>query len=155
VARGRGAARSLAGCPIGLGTDGYTHNMVSAIVTMTQVHKLASGDPRKCGFAEAVYAPFETNAVFASQVFRAPLGRIAPGALGDLVVWDYVPYTPLTGDNVPGHLIFGFPQARACTAIIDGKVVMRDGEFPGLDRRAIAARGRDLAAKFWNRLGAL
>jgi len=145
----------LAGCPIGLGTDGYTHNMVSAIVTMTQVHKLASGDPRKCGFAEAVYAPFETNAVFASQVFRAPLGRIAPGALGDLVVWDYVPYTPLTGDNVPGHLIFGFPQARACTAIIDGKVVMRDGEFPGLDRRAIAARGRDLAAKFWNRLGAL
>jgi putative selenium metabolism protein SsnA len=144
----------LAGCPIGLGTDGYTHNMVSAIVTMTQVHKLASGDPRRGGFAEAAYAACETNAVFASQVFRAPLGRIAPGALADLVVWDYVPYTPLTSDNVPGHLIFGLPQARARTAIIDGKVVMRDGEFPGLDRQAIAARGRELAAKLWQRLGA-
>ncbi len=144
----------LAGSPIGLGTDGYTHNMVSAMVTMTQVHKLASRDPRACGFAEPVSAAFEANAVFASQIFRAPLGRIAPGALADLVVWDYVPYTPLTAANVPGHLIFGFPQARARTAIIDGKLVMRDGEFPGLDRQAIAARGRELAAKLWQRLGA-
>jgi len=145
----------LAGSPIGLGTDGYTHNMVSALVTMTQVHKLASGDPRTCGFDEPVSAAFETNAVFASQVFRAPLGRIAPGALADLVVWDYAPYTPLTAANVPGHLIFGFPQARARTAIIDGKMVMRDGEFPALDRQAIAARGRELALGLWHRLGAL
>ena len=82
------------------------------------------------------------------------MGRIAPGALADLVVWDYVPYTPLTAANVPGHLIFGFPQAHARTVVIDGKVVMRDGEFPGLDRQAIAARGRELAAKLWQRLGA-
>ena len=144
----------LAGSPIGLGTDGYTHNMVSALVTMTQVHRLASGDPRACGFGEPVAAAFEANAAFASQVFQAPLGRIAPGALADLVVWDYVPYTPLTAANVPGHLIFGFPQARARTAIVDGKVVMRDGEFPGLDRHAVAARGKELAVKLWQRLGA-
>ncbi len=145
----------LAGSPIGLGTDGYTHNMVSALVTMTQVHKLASGDPRACGFGEPISAAFETNAVFASQVFRAPLGRIAPGALADLVVWDYAPYTPLIAGNLAGHVIFGFPQARARTAIIDGKVVMRDGEFPTLDRHAIAARGQELAVKLWQRLGAL
>jgi putative selenium metabolism protein SsnA len=149
------ATLRLAGCPIGLGTDGYTHNMLSALVTMTQVHKLATGDPRTCGFAEPVAAVFETNATFASQIFGAPLGRIAPGALADLVVWDYVPYTPLTAANVPGHLIFGFPQARARTVVVDGKVVMRDGEFPALDRHAIAARGRELAARLWQRLGAL
>lgn len=144
----------LAGSPIGLGTDGYTHNMVSAMVTMTQVHKLASRDPRTCGFGEPVSAVFETNAIFASQVFRVPLGRIALGALADIVVWDYMPYTPLTAANVAGHLIFGFPQARARTAVIDGELIMRDGEFPGLDRQAIAARGRELATKLWQRLGA-
>jgi putative selenium metabolism protein SsnA len=144
----------LAGSPIGLGTDGYTHSMVSAMVTMTQVHKLASRDPRTCSFAEPVSSVFEANAAFASQIFRGPLGRIAPGALADLVVWDYVPYTPLTAANLPGHLIFGFPQARARTVIVDGKLIMRDGEFPDLDRQAIAARGRELATKLWHRLGA-
>lgn len=143
-----------AGTPIGLGTDGYTHNMVSALVSMTQVHRLASGDPRACGFDEPVSAIFGTNAHFAAQVFGAPLGRIAPGALADLVIWDYVPSTPMTAANVPGHLIFGFPQARARTAIIDGKVVMRDGDFPHLDRQAIAARARQLAKGLWWRLGA-
>jgi len=143
-----------AGVPVGLGTDGYTHDMVSAMVTMGEVHKLASGDPRACGVSEPVAAVFETNAAFASRVFGAPLGRIAVGALADLVIWDYVPFTPLTAANVPGHLIFGLPQARARTAIIDGKVVMRDGEFPGLDRHGIAARGAELASKLWMRLGA-
>ncbi len=43
----------------------------------------------------------------------------------------------------------------ACTAIIDARIMMADGECPHSDRQAIAARGRELATKLWQRRGAL
>ena len=52
---------------------------------------------------------------------KKPIGILAPGALADLILLDYHPTTPLHGDNLPWHILFGIsggsrPTARSVTA---------------------------------------
>jgi len=47
---------------------------------------------------------------YASRLFEVPLGKIERGYQADLILIDYQPPTPLTKDNVFGHLFFGLFQ---------------------------------------------
>ncbi len=50
---------------------------------------------------------FENNAVIAGRYFKKQLGVLKKGAAADVIVMDYDPLTPMRGDNVNGHLLFG------------------------------------------------
>ena len=58
---------------------------------------------------------FEQNADFASACFGETLGRLVPGALADVNVVDYDPPTPLTAENINGHLLFGISGRSVVT----------------------------------------
>ena len=81
-------------------------------------------------------------------------GRVEAGYPADLVHWDYDPPTPLSAENLAGHLAFGLSSRSVRTVLSDGAFVVRD-RAPAFDAAGIAADGRVQAARLWKRMDEL
>ncbi|AYO29237.1 putative aminohydrolase SsnA [Biomaibacter acetigenes] len=135
----------------GLGTDGYTPSMFESAKSAYVLHKLAQRDPR-VGGEETRRMLFENNSRIFGRLFEKPVGVIKPGALADIIILDYYPPTPLSEGNLFYHLIFGMRENMVSTAIVGGKIVMKDHQLTELDEEKIMAKSRELAAKFWRKM---
>jgi cytosine/adenosine deaminase-related metal-dependent hydrolase len=135
---------------VGLGTDGYSPRLWDEFKTALHVQKLRLRDPR-AAHAEAFAAAFRNNSAIVKKVWGLELGRIETGAKADLASIDYFPPTPLRPENVFGHLLFGISNAPVDSLMVDGRWVLRQGQFVNLDERAIAARASARAKKLWQR----
>jgi len=91
----------------------------------------------------------------ASALFGEPLGRLEAGAPADLVVLDYRPPTPLTGDNLAGHVLFGLDRSHVRSTMVAGRFVLRDRRITGVDEAAVLARAREAAGRLWERMARL
>jgi len=141
-----------AGVKICLGNDGFSNAMWDEWKAAYFLHKVTSRDPRRMNGYDVQQMAVYNNAALANVFFpQAPIGQIIPGAFADLVFVDYQSPTPLTAENLPWHIIFGFQQGMVTTTIAAGKVLMKDRELVTLDEEEIAARARELAPKVWKR----
>ena len=75
----------------------------------------------------------------AAALFGLPFGKLDAGGPADLVVLDYRPPTPLTSDNLAGHLLFGLDRSHVRSVMVAGPV-RRDR--PARDRRRRPCRAR-------------
>ena len=139
------------GVRVGLGTDAMTVNMLEEVRVALWAQHLRQDNP-SCGFMEVANTLFVRNPELASQLWGFPLGTIQEGAAADLILVDYHPPTPLNGDTVLGHLIFGLSQATVDTTICAGRVLMEGKRLAiDLDEAGLAARSRALAERLWDR----
>lgn len=129
----------------GLGTDGYTHDMFESYKVANVLHKHSLCDATTA-WAEIPAMLFEGNAKMANRYFDAQLGVLKEGAAADVVVIDYDPLTPMTADNINGHMLFGVNGAMTQTTICAGKVLMKDRELVGIDEAKAMADCRQAAA---------
>lgn len=140
------------GVGVCLGTDGFSHTMWEEWKTAYLAHKLWSRDPRRMSGMDVARMAVYNNAWLAGRLFpESPLGILMPGAHADLIFVDYHAFTPLTADNLPWHVIFGFHESMVTTTIVAGKVLMRDRQLLTLDEAEIAARARQQAPAVWGR----
>jgi cytosine/adenosine deaminase-related metal-dependent hydrolase len=86
---------------------------------------------------------------FLGAAFGESLGTLAVGAPADLTLLDYDPPTPMTTENVLGHLLFGWGAHLVRSVLVAGRFVYRDRRFPHLDPAAAAERTRAAAARLW------
>jgi putative selenium metabolism protein SsnA len=140
------------GVLVGLGTDGCGPSLWDEFKTALDVQKLRERDPR-AGHAEAYAAAFLNNRDIVRKLWGWELGRIEPGAKADLILVDYFPPTPLTADNLFGHLLFGIANAPVDSLMVEGRWVVRGRECVTVDERAIAGKATTQARALWNRLG--
>ncbi len=141
-----------AGVRVCLGTDGFSHTMWEEWKTAYLLQKVWHRDPRRMPGGEVARMAVYNNASLAGSFFpAAPLGRLAPGAHADLIFVDYHPHTPLTADNLPWQIIFGFHESMVTTTIVAGKVLMRDRQLLTLDAAEVTANARNLAPAVWER----
>ncbi len=140
-----------AGIKVGIGTDGFSHTMWEEWKTAYLLHKVWHRDPRRFSGLDVIETGVYNNASLAEVFFRAPLGKLVPGALADLIFVDYHPHTPLTEENIPWHILFGFHEGMITTTIVAGRVLMRDRKVLTLDEAEIAARARQIAPAVWER----
>ena len=139
------------GVRVGLGTDAMTVNMLEEIRVALWVQHLRQDNP-SCAFMEVANTLFARNPELASQIWGFPLGTLQEDAAADIILVDYHPPTPLNGDTVLGHLIFGISQATVDTTICAGRVLMEGKRLAiDVDEAALAARSRDLATRLWER----
>jgi putative selenium metabolism protein SsnA len=138
------------GALVGLGSDGYSPRMWDEFKTAFHLQKLLARDPR-VGYAEAYAAAFLNNRAIAKKVWGLDIGRIEPGAKADLVLIDYHPPTPLTPDNLFGHLLFGIANAPVQALWIDGKPVLDAGQLVRVDERVMAEKATAQARSLWQR----
>ncbi len=138
-----------AGIKVCLGNDGFSNAMWDEWRAAYLLHKIAHEDPRRMGGYTITDMAIYNNAAFASQMFDLPLGILATGAAADLMLVDYHPPTPMTADNLPWHILFGFRDNMVTGTIVNGQWLMRDRQLLTLNETEIAAHARELAPKVW------
>ncbi len=143
-----------AGIKVALGNDGFSNAMWEEWKAAYLLHKVHHRDPRRMGGYDVAQMAIYNNAALANVFFpAAPIGKLTEGAYADIIFVDYHPFTPLTSDNLPWHILFGFQQSMVTTTIVGGKVLMKDRELTTLDEEEIAARAREIAPRVWKRYG--
>ena len=135
------------GVRVGLGTDGYTHDILESLKVANILQKHRRGFPDR-GFAEALTC-LENNAAIASDIVGEKVGVLEEGALADIILVDYKPNTPITADNFDGHLMFGMSGAMVNTTIINGKIVMKNRVLVDVDEDKILADCSKSAESLW------
>jgi len=85
------------------------------------------------------------SARFASRCLGIQLGTLKPGAAADLVVTDYRPATPLTSDNLAGHLLFALGPEFVKYVMIGGRWCLQNHQVITCDEAAIRARSMEVA----------
>lgn len=140
------------GIKVCLGNDGFTNSMWDDWKTAYLLHKVHHRDPRRMGGYDVQQMAIYNNSELANIFFpNTSIGKIAVGAIADLIFVDYKPYTPLTDGNLPWHIIFGFQQSMVTSTMVEGKFLMKDKKLLTLDEEEITARAREIAPKIWKR----
>ena len=132
----------------GLGTDGYTHDMMESYKVASILHKHHLCDAN-AAWSEVPQILFNGNAKIAGRYFKRPLGVLKEGAAADLIVLDYHPHTPMDGSNCDSHILFGMSGRCVVTTICNGKVLMKDRVLTGVDEEKALADVREESVKLW------
>jgi len=130
-----------------LGTDGIGGDMFEEA-------RLAffKGRDARAGFgADESLRVLANNHRLASEAFGGDLGSLRMGSMADLTVLDYRAPTPLTIENLAWHLVFGMNSASVESVMVNGKFVIRDGQF-ALDDRDLYEQARAATEKLWAKL---
>lgn len=133
----------------GLGTDGYTHDMLESYKVANVLHKHHLCDAN-AAWGEVPKMLFENNAAIANRYFKTPLGVLKEGAAGDVIVVDYNPPTQLDASNINGHMLFGMTGRDVVTTVANGRVLMKDREIKLIDVEEAMAKCREESAKLWH-----
>ena len=141
------------GILLGLGTDGYTNDMLESYKVGNIIHKHNTCNPA-CAWAEIPAMLFENNARIAGRFFQKPLGVLKEGAYADLIITDYDPLTPMDGSNCNSHILFGMNGRSVVTTICNGKVLMKNRRILVADEKAVMAECRRSAQKLWDSINA-
>ena len=139
------------GVLVGVGTDGMSSHVISQARAMYMHQRTLHRDPT-LAFGESCDILLRNNRRIANRLFNEPRGTIATGQLADIVIHDYVPFTPLRPDTFFGHLLFGVGFVRAHTTIARGRVIVENGELSGLDENDVRAHCVERAAAIWSRI---
>lgn len=139
------------GLMVGLGTDGFTSDMMESFKAANVLSKHNSQNPTEGG-TEIPALLFKNNPVMAGRYFATPLGVLKPGAAADIIVVDYDPLTPMDESNIDGHLLFGVSGRSVTTTIAAGKVLMENRIFQNVDEAKILADARQQAKNLWKRI---
>ncbi len=140
------------GIPVCLGNDGFSNNMWAEWKMTYLMHKQDHRDPRRANGMDIVQMAIENNSALAGMLWPdLPIGKLAENAAADIIFVDYHPTTPLSGGNLPWHIIFGFESSMVTTTIVGGEILMQDRQLLTLDEAEITARSRELAQQVWQR----
>lgn len=139
------------GIRVGLGTDGYTQDMIETARIASLMMRHQHGDPQT-GWVEPYQMLLQTNPELAGEHFGLKLGRLEVGAAADLILLDYVPFTPLHGDNLYSHLHFGMNGAMVSDTMARGKWLMRDRKVLTIDQERLVADATAKAKDLWKEM---
>lgn len=136
------------GILLGLGTDAYTHDMIESMKSALTIQRHNSKNPN-FGFNEVTNMLLKNNPKICSRYFDCELGVLEKGAKADIVVMDYVPFTPFDEKNIDGHMLFGFSGRQCRTTIANGRLLYKDRRFVDIDEEKISFEAKKAADKLW------
>lgn len=140
------------GINVGLGNDGFANNQFAEMKTAYLLHKLHRRDPRVMNADQVLQMAYTNNAKIAQIFWKSGAGELSVGAFADIILLDYVPYTPLTAGNFPWHLVFGIDGTHVTHTICCGRLLMKDRELLTMDEQWIAAKAKEAVKRVWKRV---
>jgi putative selenium metabolism protein SsnA len=144
---------SSLGCRVGLGTDGMSSGVLRALRFALLSLRASKGHPSS-GF-RALPSLLSQNTTVARAFFEEPLlGKLTPGAPADIIAVDSPPPTPLSPENLFGHLTYGASEAPVRHTVARGKILLEDFEYTTLNPRTLADEARSLTPALWQRFHA-
>jgi len=135
---------------LALGTDGIGSNMFEEMKVAYFKHKDVGGS-----YWPGDYLRFLHNGnILLERYFGQKFGRIEKGYKADLTIYDYDAPTPLVGENVAGHFVFGMSSRDVKSVMVDGVMVYENRRFP-FDVKPIYEKASKEAKRLWERMDAL
>ena len=134
-----------------LGTDGMDEDMFAE--ARTAYLKMREGG--RADAMEVTLALLAGGHRLAAALFGLPFGKLDAGGPADLVVLDYHPPTPLTTENLGGHLLFGMDRSHVRSVMVAGRWVMRDRQVTGVEAPRLSRESAEVARALWQRMQAL
>ena len=152
-----------------LGTDGMGADMLEEFKFAVFRHRESQGPWWPDDFLKALhrgneligryfaqdFTPFAHHVLQSNYIQGTPdfpgFGTVKVGAPGDLVLWDYDPPTPLSHNNIAGHLAYGWSSRSARTVVVAGSLRIVDHR-PLFDDANIQALAREQASRLWKRM---
>lgn len=135
-----------AGVNMALGTDTCPQSMIEAMKFAAVVTK---GMDRHTEFTSAADAFNAATLGGARALGRDDLGRIAPGAKADMVIWDAETLSMAPVRDPIKNIVYNAQSNDVETVIIDGRVVMRQRQIPGVDLHQLARNLQAAGARMW------
>ena len=126
-----------AGVTVGIGTDGAASNndldVFDELRDAAMVGKLKSEDAAAVAAPDVVHAATEGGA----ELLGFDSGRIEPGALADLAVIDLQKPHLTPHHDLVSHLAYAVRGSDVRHTVVDGEVVVRNGELLTLEEAAV------------------
>ena len=144
-----------AGIKVSLGTDGAASNndlnIFSEMSTAAKLHKAVSGDPMT---VDAKTVMSMATSWGAGNLYIKDLGMLSEGCLADIVVVDIdKPHlTPVY--NIYSHIAYAMRASDVHTVMVDGKVVVSDGELLTGDEKEIIMKANEWGKRIKGQSGA-
>lgn len=145
--------------PVGIGTDGMSAGIFGDVKLASVLHKVtmslrgpAGAAAISTGFAETKRSTMGINSNISSSIFGLKIGVLEKGAAADVVISDYIPQTPLTNENIWGHILYGVMNLPVRTTICGGRILMKDFEIKTVGEGKIIAEAKKCAKRLWNRI---
>ncbi len=135
--------------PILTGTDGMSANIARSIKQLFLLYRYQGNEiDNAFQWIQKIY--FD-QLKFIRQYFP-DFPKLAIGDLADLIIWDYIPPTPISKENFWGHFIYGILESRIYSVIQNGQFLMKDNVIKGEAevRKKIYSQGERLFNKFLN-----
>ncbi|MDD3902111.1 MAG: putative aminohydrolase SsnA [Sphaerochaeta sp.] len=131
-----------------IGTDGCGGNMFEELKLAFFKHKDQTGSWWPGDYVTAL----SRGNKLVEKYFDGNFGRIEAGYKADLNILDYHNPTPLVADNAASHFVWGMSSNCVESVMVDGKFVMENRKFPGLDVDAIYAQAAKVAQRVWEKV---
>ena len=139
------------GISFGMGTDGMSADMKAELLVTPLIHKHVHQD-NTVAFTESFNSLFKTNPKIVKSVVGVNTGSLEVGKKADLLITNYYPKTPISHENVMGHIMFGVINNTIDTTIIDGKIRMKEGKILNIDFAKVSEQSVNHAQDVWNRI---
>jgi cytosine/adenosine deaminase-related metal-dependent hydrolase len=77
------------------------------------------------------------------------IGPLRPGSAADLLVLDYRAPTPLTPENLAGHMLYGIGARMVESVMVDGAWRLWSRRPLSVNPEVIAEQARETARRLW------
>ena len=139
------AAMLQAGIDVSLGDDGFVRAFDPFVNFSTTflLHALIS---------PGQVSPLDILSLHTTRAARAlhlEAGSIAPGQLADLILLRDRSPAPLSPENVISHLVLGVTGGDVSHVIVDGQVVVAEGQVCTVDEKAAKDQAMETISRLW------
>ena len=145
-----------AGVRVGLGTDGAASNndldMWEEMRLAALLQKVDRMDPEALPAASVLR--MATSGGATAIGLGETVGSLESGKRADLIQVEFDDVHHVPTFDVLSHLVYVTDEQDVAAVIVDGKILMQDGEFRSIDTRRVAKEARALAARIQSALAA-
>ncbi|MFC2134945.1 amidohydrolase family protein [Bacteroidota bacterium] len=138
--------------PIIIGTDGMHANIAKS---MKQLFLLFRHQKNDFGNTFKWFRKIYFDSLQFAQSYFPGYPKLAAGNKADLIIWDYIPPTPINSANYWGHYIYGIIERPVKTVIQNGNFLMKDYQLTVYDEETAAREIYEQGNRLFNKIGEL
>lgn len=138
-----------AGVTVGLGTDGQTFNYFEVMRTAQMIHRIRYENPEV--FPDQQVLRMATNEGSKVLQMEKEIGSLEVGKKADIVLMNARSTVPIFNSNVKNYIVGVGERIDVNSVVIDGEIIMKNGEFIKVDEEEVRAKSHEVAVKLWKR----
>lgn len=135
--------------PLLIGTDGMNANIARSIKQLFLITR-NQGFPVEQSFALIKKIYFDQHRFIHKYFTDFP--SLIENDRADLIIWDYVPPTPINKENFWGHFVYGMLEYPIQSVIQDGKFLVKEFQMVDCDENKIKTEVYNQGERLFNKL---